>query len=198
MIEQANTAGISIITVDRTLSSGKIATSISSDNVKGGQMAGDFIVTAIGTKGKILVLEGFVGSTTANDRQKGFDSVMSKYSGITQTKEIADFDRQKAKAVAARVLADNSYQAVFAQNDNMILGVMDVLDELKLQKNPILVGFDGIPEAREAVINGKVSATIAQQPDKIGYLAVQSAIQILNGISAPKSTQFVDVQLIKK
>ena len=64
-IESANSANIPVITVDRSANGGKVVSHIASDNVAGGQMAGEFILDKLGKKGKVVELEGIPGSSAA-------------------------------------------------------------------------------------------------------------------------------------
>ena len=70
-------------------------------------------------------------------------------------------------------------QAVFAQNDEMALGALRALQAAK--KEVLVVGFDGTDDAVRAVKAGKLGATIAQQPEKIGELGVITADKVLKG-----------------
>ncbi|WP_040684075.1 substrate-binding domain-containing protein, partial [Thermobrachium celere] len=82
----------------------------------------------------------------------------------------ADFDRQKGLNVMENIIqATPDFDAVFAHNDEMALGAIKALKTAN--KNVIVVGFDGTPDAVTAVNNGEMAATIAQQPDLMGSLA---------------------------
>ena len=69
--------------------------------------------------------------------------------------------------------------AVFAQNDEMALGALRAIKAAK--KEIIVVGFDGTDDAVKAVEGGYLAATIAQQPEKIGELGVETADKLLKG-----------------
>ena len=89
--------------------------------------------------------------------------------------------------------ATPNFQAVFAHNDEMALGAAKALKG----KNIIVVGFDGNDDAVKAVQNGEMAATIAQQPDLMGSLAVENAIKVIKGENVEKEIP-VDLKLIKK
>lgn len=76
-------------------------------------------------------------------------------------------------------------QAVFAHNDEMALGAIEAIRSSG--KEILVVGFDGNEDAVKAVQAGDMSATIAQQPELIGKLAVQAARDILNGKKVEKT-----------
>jgi ribose transport system substrate-binding protein len=84
--------------------------------------------------------------------------------------------------------------AVFAQNDEMALGAIEALKSAGKLKDVIVVGFDAVPDAIKSVQNKEMAATIAQQPEKMGELAVTKAVEYLN----TKTVYFpVDLKLIK-
>lgn len=199
-IELANEAGIPVITVDRMASGGQILCHIASDNVSGGRMAGEFLAVRLGGKGRVVEIEGIPGTSAAHNRGTGFNEIISKYKDIRVVdRKIAYFDREKARAIMKQFLKKGiSVDAVFAHNDMMILGVLDALDEAHLSKRPrVLVGFDCIREARMAVQNGRLTATIAQKPEIMGKMAVQSVVGLFRGEILPQVKK-VGLKLVKK
>ncbi|MCG6506948.1 substrate-binding domain-containing protein, partial [Vibrio parahaemolyticus] len=81
-------------------------------------------------------------------------------------------------------------QAVFAQNDEMALGALRAVQASG--KNVVIVGFDGTDDGIAAVKRGKLAATVAQQPDMIGALGVETADQMLKG---EKVDEYIPVPL---
>ena len=61
----------------------------------------------------------------------------------------------------------------------------------------LLVGFDGIQTALEALRQGRINATIAQKPEKMGALAVSSIARFWRG-EKPASPIRVDLEVIEK
>ena len=198
-IELANEKNIPVITVDRKSSGGKVACHIESDNIKGGKMAANAMVRYLGGKGKIIEIEGIPGASATQERGMGFNSVMKENSRIKiATRETAFFDKNKARDLMLRLLKKGvDFDGVFAHNDNMIMGVLEALSSEKYSKPKVLIGFDAIKEAVDAVKQGKLTATIAQQPETMGRLAVQSAVQFLRGESLPPVIP-VELELIEK
>ena len=110
----------------------------------------------------------------------------------------AHFDRTKARETMLRILQSGiHFDAVFAHNDNMILGVLEALESAKYMRPRVLIGFDSIREAVRAVEQGKLTATIAQRPESMGHLAVQSAARLLRGEQIPPAIP-VELELIEK
>ncbi|ACR79320.1 MULTISPECIES: ribose ABC transporter substrate-binding protein RbsB [Kosmotoga] len=180
-VEEANDAGIPVITVDRASNGGKVVCHIASDNVAGGRMAGEFVAKLLGGKGKVVELEGIVGTSAARDRGKGFEEAIAKYPGIKLVaKQTANFNRAEGLIVMENILqAHPDIDAVFAQNDEMALGAIEAIKAAGLLGKIYVVGFDAIDDAVEAVKKGEMAATIAQQPYKMGELAVLKAFEYL-------------------
>lgn len=199
-IEMANLEGIKIITVDRKSSREDLVIShVASDNLAGGRMAGEFIAERLQGKGKVLELEGIPGTSAAHERGTGFNEVISQHSGLEIiAREIADFNRDKAREITKRLLEKGLVvDAVFAHNDEMILGVLEAFESSQTSKPAVLVGFDAIAEAVEAVKQKRLTVTIAQQPEDMGWQAVQTAVRALRGEQLP-SVIFVDLEFIEE
>ncbi len=197
-IEAANTAGIPVLTIDRSASGGTILSHIASDNESGGKMAGDFLAERINKKGNIVELQGPAGNSAADARGAGFDGAIANYPEITiVAKEIANWNRDEAQAAFAQILVDQpDIVGVFAQNDQMVLGAIDAAKEAG-REGIVFVGFDAIDEAIAAVEDGSLTATIAQQPAEMGRLGVETAVKALKG-EAVSSSIPVDLALVTK
>lgn len=196
-VQVANGASIPVITLDRAANAGKVETHIASDNITGGKMAGEYLVEQLGGNGNIVQLEGIAGSSAARDRGQGFEEGI-KGSGLkVVAKQAADFDRTKGLSVMENILQGNSdIKAVFAQNDEMALGAQKALAD-KGMTDVLIVGFDATDDAVKAVKDGKMAATVAQQPDLIGSLGIETAIKVINKEKVDKFIP-VELKLIKK
>ncbi|SFF00291.1 MULTISPECIES: ribose ABC transporter substrate-binding protein RbsB [Fictibacillus] len=197
-IESANSANIPVITVDRSAEGGKVVSHIASDNVKGGQMAGDYIAKQLKGKGNVVELEGISGSSAARERGEGFHKAVDKEKGIkVVAKQTASFDRAKGLNVMENILQGNKkVDAVFAHNDEMALGALQALEAAGL-KDVVVVGFDATDDAQKAIKEGKMAATVAQKPDMIGSEAVQTAVKVNKDEKVEKFVP-VDLDLITK
>ncbi|QRG66404.1 ribose ABC transporter substrate-binding protein RbsB [Brevibacillus choshinensis] len=196
-VEAANKANIPVITVDRAAEGGQVVSHIASDNVKGGKMAGDFILEKLGGKGNIVELQGIAGTSAARDRGKGFHDAVDNKEGVkVVASQPADFDRAKGLSVMENILQSNKdVQAVFAHNDEMALGALQAVEASG--KDIIVVGFDATDDAVKAVNDGKMGATVAQKPAAIGETAVQTALKVAKGEKVDSNIP-VDLELITK
>jgi ABC-type sugar transport system substrate-binding protein len=198
-VEMANRKNIPVITVDRKSSGGEIICHIESDNLEGGKMASRVLAQLLKGKGRVIEIEGIPGTSAAHERGMGFNEELRKYPEITVVaREVANFDRQEAQEVMHGLLQkDTEFDAVFAHNDNMILGVIDALEEMKVQSPRVLIGFDAIREAVQAVKQGRLTATIAQKPETMGRLSIESSVLYFRGEKLP-SVIPVELSLITK
>jgi ribose transport system substrate-binding protein len=193
-IQAANSAGIPVITVDRSAAAGEVITHIASDNKAGGEMAGNYLAEILNEQGQVVELEGAVGTSAATERGAGFNDAMQTFGSIDIiARETANFNRDDGKAVFAGILAENpQIDGVFAHNDDMILGAIMAAEEADRAESIVFVGFDAIDDAVTALEEGALTATIAQQPAEMGRLSVEMISRHLNGEELP---EFVPVDL---
>ena len=190
-IKAANDKNIPVITLDRGANQGTVVTHIASDNLAGGVMAGEYIVEQLGGKGKVVELEGIAGTSAARDRGQGFNEAIAKSDIEVVAKQVADFDRTKGLSVMENILqAQPEINAVFAHNDEMALGALKAIEASG--RDIMVVGFDATDDAVMAVNEGKMAATVAQQPNLIGSLGVDAAKKVIDG---EKLDAFIPVAL---
>lgn len=197
-VKSANAKKIPVITLDRASNGGDVIAHIASDNIAGGKMAADFVISQLKSKGKIVELQGISGTSAARDRGKGFDDQIATSKDIKiVSKQVADFDRAKGLSVMENILqAQPEINAVFAHNDEMALGAVKAIEAAK-RTGIIIVGFDAIDDAVKAVKDGKMAATVAQQPEVIGSMGVENADKVLKGGTVNKSIP-VELKLVTK
>ena len=194
-VRAANRSKIPVVTLDRAANGGKVVSHVASDNVLGGEVAGNYIVEKLGGKGKVVELEGIPGTTAARDRGEGFNKAIAGKLDVV-AKQAADFDRTKGLTVMENILqAHPEINAVFAHNDEMALGALKAI-ESSGRKNIIVVGFDATDDAVAAVKDGKLSATVAQKPAEIGAIGVEVAGKIIKKETVQENVP-VALELIK-
>ena len=179
-IRMVNRSNIPVLTLDRGASRGEVASHIASDNVVGGELAGNDIAEVVSQDAKVIQLEGIAGTSAARERGEGFMNAVKGSKMQLLATQPADFDRTKGLNVMENLLAANpDVQAVFAQNDEMALGALRAVQASG--KKVVIVGFDGTDDGIAAVERGQLAATVAQQPALIGSLGIETADKILKG-----------------
>jgi len=195
-VQSAQRANIPVITLDRGVDGAEVASHIASDNIAGGKMAADFLAKQLNGKGSIIELQGVAGTSAARERGKGFDDQIATTGMKVVAKQPANFDRAQGLSVSENLLqGNNDVQAIFAQNDEMALGAVQAL--AGKNKKILVVGFDGTPDGKTAVQKGDMAATVAQQPEEIGKLGVETAKKLIDKQPVEKSIA-VPLKLLTK
>lgn len=179
----ANRAGIPVVSVDRDADGGNVVAHIASDNALGGSMAGQLVADLLNGTGKVVELEGIPGTNAAHERSAGFNKVIGNYAGIqVVARQEAGFDRARGMTVMENILqAQREIDVVFAHNDEMALGALIAIQAAGRTNEIQVVGFDATDDAVKAVQDGRLLATVAQQPRLIGALGVETALEVLRG-----------------
>jgi len=194
-VEAANAADIPVITVDRSSEGGDVVAHIASDNIAGGELAGEYLLELVGEGAQVVELEGIAGSSAARDRGEGFNNIANEKFDIV-AKQTANFNRAEGLTVMENILQGNpDVKAVFAHNDEMALGALEAIEAAG--KDILVVGFDATEDAVKSVEDGKLAGTVAQKPDLIGQKAIEAAVKSLNGEKVEASIP-VELELIKK
>lgn len=203
VLAQAQEAGIIIINIDNQLDAGSIAAEgmlqvpyISVDNEEGAYISTKYISAQIDQPTKAVILEGIRTAKNADDRKRGAERAFAENPNITVVaQETANWKIDEAHDVAAALFAQHpDIGAVFAANDMMALGVIRFLEETD-RTGVLVAGYDALAEAKEAVRDGKLAATVDQQAAQQGYFGIEYAVKALQNKQLPAVT-LIDTQLI--
>lgn len=200
VVEAADTAGIGVITVDRSVETDVVITHIASDNLAGGRMAGEYLAELVGESGNVVELTGIAGTSAAQARGNGFNEAIAGYGDINVVaRETGNFNMAEGEAAMSQILANESdIAAVFAHNDDMILGAIEAAVEAGRADDIIFIGFDAVDAAIDALEDGTLAATIAQQPAEMGRLGVETAVKYLDGDASISDYYPVELALITR
>lgn len=166
---------------------------IASDNVAGAKMATEYLLELVGKGAEVAELQGVPGASAIIDRGEGFHEVADKDLDVVAS-QTANFNRAEGLDVMENILqASGDLKGVFAHNDEMTLGAAETISASG--KDIKIVGFDATDDAVAAVKEVKMAATVAQQPEKMGITAVETAIKLMAGEMVEKSIP-VEVKLI--
>lgn len=199
-LEQAVSRGIPVILIDTDASFAKKSAYIGTDNAKGGSLAAKGMVEAIGTTGEVALISGVPGNESQDARAKGFLDEIAKTPGIKiVAQQPGNSERQLGLTVMENMLtAHPNIKGVFATNDQMALGAMEAVEARKLRGKIALIGFDATREAANAILEGKLTGSVAQSPREMGRQGVLSAIALAEGRTIAKlidtGTAYVDAK----
>jgi len=201
-LKEAMAQDIPVVTVDRKVNIDGILSYIVTDNKKGGQMAGEWLQNYMPNGGKVVHIEGVMGTAPQRERGSGFLSVIDPKENPDSKFEIIDtvvgnFSMAPAEAAMSDLLAKhNDIDVVFAQNDTMAVGVVRAIETAGRQDDGIVViGFDGSQEAFDLIDQGKMHATAVQDFKYQGTEAVNIVDAYLKDGTKPEPNILVDVYM---
>ncbi len=190
-VQDAIAAGIKVISVDRVVNGVDVDCAIASDNVAGAKMATEYLAELVGDGAKVAEIQGVPGASATIDRGEGFHEVADEKLDVVSS-QTANFNRSEGMSVMENMLQANSdIVGVFAHNDEMALGAVEAVGSRDIK----VVGFDATDDALTAVKEGRMAATVAQQPDLMGATAVENAEKMIAGETVEKSIP-VEVRLV--
>ena len=193
-ISKANAANIPVIIVDTRLDPAaaqaanvRTASFVGSDNYRGGQLIGEYLVKASNGRANVAILEGIPGHETGDSRIRGFRDAIKDSPGINiVASQTANWEREQGFTVFQNIMqAHPDLDTVFACNDMMALGAIEAIAAAGRAVKIRVLGFDAVDDARRALEQGTMEATVAQFPDEMGRIAIETAVKVLNGESVP-------------
>jgi erythritol transport system substrate-binding protein len=201
-VRKAKAAGIPVFLIDREINATGIATAqIVSNNSQGAQLGAQQFVKSLDGKGKYVELLGKESDTNAGVRSQGYKDVLSQYPDLKRVaQQSANWDQQEAFTKMETILQRNrDIDGVIAGNDTMALGAVAALKAAKLIDKVKVVGFDGSPDAVNAVKSGEMVATVLQPAAQIAEMAVEQADKMIKtGKTGQPEKQSIDCELVTK
>ena len=183
-IADANAAGVPVFTADvaTTADGVKVVGHCATDNLEGGRVAGKAVIAALNGKGRVAILD-HPEVESGIMREKGFLEEVQKVQDIQVVAKLpCSGARDKAFAAAQDILQSHpDVDAIFAINDPSALGALAALEKAGKTGQVKIIGFDGQPEARQAVKDGKLYATIMQHPKEIASTTIDNIAKYLAG-----------------
>jgi ribose transport system substrate-binding protein len=205
-IGKANQAGIPVVIVDTRVDPKaaseagiKIESFVGSDNYEGGRVAGQHLVELTGGKAHVGLLEGIPGHETGDSRLRGFHDAVKGSPGVkVVASQTANWERDQGFTVFQNMLqAHPDIDTVFACNDMMALGAIEAIAAAGKTGKIRVIGFDAVDDARKAIENGTMVASVAQFPSEMGRIAVETAARLIRGEKPPPESQ-VRIELVTK
>ncbi len=194
VIQEANAAGIPVFTVDIPCNEPgvKIVTQVATDNYGGGKEAAAAMIEALGEAGGKIAVLHFKQAESCLLRVKGFTEVIQAHNAGSKAKvqivtelESGGAKDQGYKAAEDAVQAHPDLRGIFAINDPAALGARAALEKAGKQAQVVVVGFDGQPEGKQAIKDGKIYADPIQFPAKMGAQIVDAIVRHSKGESLP-------------
>jgi erythritol transport system substrate-binding protein len=201
-VQKAKDAGIPVFLIDREINATGIATAqIVSNNSQGAQLGAQEFVKKLDGKGNYVELVGKESDTNAGVRSKGYSDVIGQYPDMKLVaKQSANWDQQEAFTKMETIIQRNrNIDGVIAGNDTMALGAVAALKAAGLIDKVTVAGFDGSPDAIDAVKKDEMLATVLQPAALIAEMAVEQADELIKtGKTSQPEKQSIDCELVTK
>jgi ribose transport system substrate-binding protein len=205
-IAKANQAGIPVIIVDTRVDERAAAEAgirtvsfVGSDNYRGGLLMGQHLLQISGGRAQVALLEGIPGHETGDSRLRGFrDALKNAPDVVIVASQPANWERDQGFTVFQNMLqAHPDIDTVFACNDVMALGAVEAIAAARKTGRVRVLGFDAIEDARRAIEAGTMAASVAQFPEEMGRVAVETAVRVMRGERVPAEIG-VRIELVTK
>jgi ribose transport system substrate-binding protein len=192
-VEEAAQAGIPTVIFDSALADpAKAVSYVSTDNGKGGRLAGERMGELLHGKGRVLMLRYQEGSAATEERERGFlDVLKEKYPDITvvSSDQYAGATRDTAKRTSENLLnrfADK-VEGIFTPNESSTAGMLLALQDIGKAGAITFVGFDYSSSFLTPLERGELKGFVVQNPVNMGYLSVKTMVDHLQGKPVAKT-----------
>lgn len=188
---------VKIVGIDSAADSKAFTSFLTTDNVQGGRIAADGLAAAIEKQygkpeGEVALVTHLPGVGSLDERAKGFkEQLASKYPGIKLVADkVSDGTANGGLNITTDLLtAFPNLRGIFASNLIQAQGAIQAIAESKAQAKVKLVGFDSDDKLVKALKDGVMAATVVQDPFRMGYDGVKTALAASKG---EKVEAFVD------
>jgi ribose transport system substrate-binding protein len=200
-VDRAAAAGIPVTIFDSGLDSTNYMSYVATDNVEAGRLAARTMAEFIGKKGKVGIIMHAPGSASTMDREKGFTEVIEReFPGIRiVASQFGMSDRAKSRAAAENILtAHPDVDGLFGSSEPSSVGAALALKARELTEKVSLIAFDSSEGMIDDVRGGAIDAMIVQDPFRMGFEAVKTLVDKLNGKTPPKRLDLYAVAIRKK
>lgn len=200
-VRKAVAAGIPVIIINAEINqSGLAKAQLVSNNAQGAALGAMQWIESVGDSGNYVELFGAPSDNNAQTRSNGFKTVLSQYPDLVKVaSEVANWDRTQGYTKMQSILQANpNIKGVISGNDDMALGAIAALKEAGKLSQVKVGGFDGSPDAAEAILNGEMEYTVLQPVATFAAEAIRQADNVIKtgstGIDSEK--QLFDCYLI--
>ncbi len=190
-VQSAVDNGISVVIFDSAVDGDAHSSFVATDNQLGGSLGADYIAGKVGPNSKLVVFRYVQGTASTAKRSDGFIATATAAGHQILAEPFSESGTlEGSKSVVAntfeRFIKNGKLEVdgVFAANLTTTLGVSSALDDLKdsgIEVDLTFVGFDSSKKLVEEVQSGKIDALVVQSPEKMGYLAVKTALAVSRG-----------------
>ena len=191
VVEEAKLSGIPVVVFDSGLAAGaEFISYVATNNFHGGELGADQLAKAIGEKGDVILMRYRAGSESTEQREEGFLAGMNKYPNINvvSSDQYGEATTQQALEKSTNLLQKygDQIQGVFAVNESNCNGMLEALENSGHAGKIKFVAFDPSAKLIAAMKEDKVHGIVLQDPVGMGYQAVNTMIDHLEGKAVAK------------
>ncbi len=200
-VDRAMAAGIPVTVFDSGLAGENYMTFLATNNVEGGVIAARELAKLVGGEGDVALLMHMPGSRSSMDRERGFrETIAREFPKIKiAAEQFGQSDRAKARAAAENFLtAQTNLKGIFASTEPSSVGAALAIKGRGLMGKVRLVAFDNSDTMLDDLREGAIDSMIVQDSYKIGYEAVRTLVDKLNGKTPPKRVDLSAVLVHKE
>ncbi len=198
-IRRATRAGVPCFLIDREISdSGVAKAQIIADNDQGSRLVAGAFSEALPAGSKYAELLGRESDANAQIRTKGFHAVLDSKPALKQVAaQSANWSQSEAFQKTETILqAHPEIKGIIAGNDTMAMGALAAVRSAHLP-GIVIAGFDGSPDAIDAIQSGGLNSTALQPAVVIARLAVDQADRFLkSGSTGQPERQTIPCDLV--
>lgn len=188
-VKAAKKANIPVVNVDRNAPDAPGDTFIATDSVGAARALGEYVCKVTDGKANLAILQGQEGTTPEMDRDKGFNEALAKCPGIKVVAKQPSkaWMQDEGFAIAQDMLQRfPNINAFFGRADALALGAAHAVKVANVGTKVWIFGFDGDVAGLKAVRDGTLDATMTQKTQFMGKLALDSALDLIDGKQLPK------------
>lgn len=174
-------AGIPVIEVNTVTTRTDYVSFVGSEDVEAGEIMGNFVAEQIGNEGQIAILEGEMGQSAQIKRYEGLENTILKLEGIECAATLsASWSRDEAMSTTEDWLGKfKDLKAIICENDDMAMGALQACESQN--RDMVIIGTDAIPDALQAVKDGRLTATVLQDAVGQASTSMDVAVKVANG-----------------
>ncbi len=189
-VDRAKEAGIPVVECNTLTTNPNYDIYVGSDDVEAGKIQGKYVNKLLPDGGNIIILHGPMGQSPEIKRREGIQQeLLDKNPKIkVLAEQTAEWKRDKAMSITEDMIqAFDNINLICAQNDDMAMGALSAVDAAGLSEKIKIVGIDAIPDALEAVKEGKLACTVFQDAKGQGSTSVDMAVKLAKGEKVEKN-----------
>jgi ribose transport system substrate-binding protein len=190
-VKEARAEGIAVVIFDSGLDDESSTVSyVATDNRHGGELAADEIARRLPDKGNVVLLRYMVGSESTAQREQGFLDKIKTYPQLkVLSSDQYSLDTPQTSLDKAQQMFNkfgDQIDGLFSVCEPNSAGTLKALQDSGLTGKIVFVGFDPNQRMVQALADNQMQGIVVQDPVKMGYLAVKTMVQHLQGSPVEK------------